>query len=132
MFNDRAGTEEDCNDANGGLVPNEHGMMIGLRGSEEEFLARMAADPPPKGPRPILASPAEMRSARRAASETAQSGDGEEGATLPPGWTLIGKPGPYDRRYAISHDHMGPVINGLPPLRERPDASGAGPEPGPS
>jgi hypothetical protein len=130
MVNDQAGAEEDCNDGNGGLVPNENGMMIGLRGSEEEFLARMAADPPPRGPRPILPSPAEMREARRAASEKAQSAGGEGDATLPPGWTLIGKPGPYDRRYAMSHDHIGPVIHGLPPLRERPDASGSGPAPG--
>ena len=55
-------------------------------------------------------------------------GEPEDDTTLPPGWSLIGKPGPYDRRYAISHDAIGPVINGLNPLRERPGRSVPEPE----
>jgi hypothetical protein len=129
---DGVGADEEGTIANGGLVPGKSGLMKGVQGSEQEFLDRMAAAPAPKGPRPILPSPAEMREARRAASDTAQHGDIEGDATLPAGWSLIGKPGPYDRRYALSSDEMGAVINGLDPLRQRPDRSGSGHEPDPS
>lgn len=132
MGNDGVGTEEEGTYANGGLVPGKSGLMKGVAGSEQEFLDRMAGDPPPKGPRPIMPSPAEMREARRTAAEKGQQVDTEEDATLPAGWSLIGKPGPYDRRYAMSSDHMGHVINGLDPLRQRPGRSGSGPEPDPS
>jgi hypothetical protein len=136
-----AGTEADCNATNGGLVPNEHGQMIGLAGSEEAFLERMRADPPPKGPIPLLPSPAEVREARRA-SQAKASGEGASvggGAAvdpafdvrsdLPPGTSLIGRPGPYDRRYVMGRDEIGHKIIGLDPLRsreERPKTEGPG------
>ena len=132
-WKDMAGTEADCNSDNGGLIPDENGRMIGLRDSEAEVMAWFARPRPPKGPRPILPSPAETRAARRAAAQQppqAETNGGE--ATLPDGWTIIGQPGPYDRRYALGSDSMGLVIHGLPPLRERPDASGSGSEPGSS
>jgi hypothetical protein len=105
MWADLAGTEADCNSSNGGLIPDKNGMMIGLAGSEEAFMERMRADPPPRGP--VVAD-----------------------ESLPPGSSLIGKPGPYDRRYALGHDHIGPKVWGLPPLRSRdqnPPADEAGP-----
>jgi hypothetical protein len=128
------GAEGSQGEGSGGMGNDGVEMMKGVPGSEQEFMDRMAADPPPKGPRPILPSPAEMRETRRAAAEKAEQGDIEEDATLPAGWNLIGKPGPYDRRYAMSVDDTGGrVINGLDPLRQRPDRSGSGPEsqPGP-
>jgi len=129
MWKDMAGTEADCNVENGGLIPNENGRMIGLRDSEAEVMAWFERPRPPKGPRPILPSPAETRAARRDAAQQAQQSqptetDGE--ATLPTGMTLIGRPGPYDRRYAMGRNRGGRVIVGLPPLRERPDGSGSG------
>jgi hypothetical protein len=127
MWADMAGTAADCSVANGGLIPDENGMMIGLAGSEEAFMERMRADPPPRGPKPLLPSPAEMRQARRAAAEGVAPVP--EGESLPPGSSLIGKPGPYDRRYALGYDHIGPKVWGLPPLRsrdEKPPPDGAG------
>jgi hypothetical protein len=117
MWADVAGTAADCNGANGGLIPDENGMMIGLAGSGEAFMERMRADPPPRGPKPLLPSPAEARQARREAAEGTASSP--EDASLPPGSSLIGKPGPYERRYALGSDHMGPKLWGLPPLRAR-------------
>jgi len=136
MWKDLAGTEADCNVENGGLIPNENGRMIGLRDSEAEAMEWLTRPPGPKGPRPILPSPAETREARRAAAQQAQQsetgGTGGTGgdATLPAGWTIIGQPGPYDRRYAMGSDKLGPVIHGLPPLRERPGRSGSGSDSG--
>jgi hypothetical protein len=88
----------------------------------------MRADPPSRGPKPLLPSPAEMRQARRAAAEGGASVPEDE--SLPPGSSLIGKPGPYDRRYALGYDHIGPKVWGLPPLRSRdekppPDDAGS-------
>jgi hypothetical protein len=77
-------------------------------------LEHLYGEPKPKGPKPLLKTWAD---------------DG----SLPPGAQIIGQPGPYDRRYAIGRDHMGPVIHGLPPLEKRPprgpgdsDGSGSG------
>jgi hypothetical protein len=121
----------------GGLVPEREGSP----GSEEEFMQRMKAEPKPKGPKPLLPSPAEVRAARQAAAAAAvggasASGDGGSSSGpsvkdgLPPGTTLIGKPGPYDRRYAISIDDSGPKIWGLDPLltrEQKPPADGTAP-----
>jgi hypothetical protein len=144
MWKDMAGSAADVNDENGGCVPDENGMMRGLPGSGEETLERMAAEPGPRGPIPLLPSPAEARQARRAggggpsggasgggASPNGGGPSGSGGATgavdpddvmfgVPPGKKLIGKPGPYDRRYYMGHDFMGSKIVGLDPLREKP------------
>jgi len=105
-----AGTEADCDDSNGGLVPNQNGMMIGLPVDEEEMAARWSGPPRPRGPMPILTAPS--------ATGGAEPAEPDEGA-LPPGAELIGRPGPYDRRYALGRDQYGVKIYGLPPLRER-------------
>jgi hypothetical protein len=125
MWADMAGTAADCNAANGGLIPDENGNMIGLAGSEERFMARMNAEPRPRGPKPLLPSPAEVRRARQAAAEAATAAAAVADGSLPPGSTLIGKPGPYDRRYALGHDHIGPKVWGLPPLRTRDEKPSA-------
>jgi hypothetical protein len=103
----RAGTAEDCNWSNGGLIPNADGKMIGLPVDEEALAARWSGPPKPRGPKPILAMPAR--------AEQAEPVD----TSLPPGLELIGKPGPHDRRYALGSDEYGPVIHGLPPLYPR-------------
>jgi hypothetical protein len=137
VWKEMAGTEADCTEANGGLVPNENGEMIGLAGSGEAALERLRAEPRPKGPIPLLPSPAEVREARRAsqasqAKGNAGGGGGAAGgaardtsydvhADLPPGTSLIGRPGPYDRRYVMGHDEIGHKIIGLDPLRSRED-----------
>jgi hypothetical protein len=175
MWKDMAGTPADCNVGNGGLIPDENGQMIGLAGSEEAFMERMRAEPPPRGPIPLLPSPAEARRARLAAADdgtaastgtgangrSASTGTGANGrsastgtarsqspvvpqhrgmspdydadidmtADLPPGTNLIGKPGPYDRRYALGNDHVGVQLQSFPPLRsrdEKPSSEGPG------
>ena len=105
------GSAADCNWANGGLIPNAEGMMIGLPFDEEAFAARWSGEPKPKGPKPILEMPAKA------------GGPAPGDAPLAPGLQLIGKPGPHDRRYALGRDHIGPVLHGLPPLRPRGDGS---------
>ncbi len=51
---------------------------------------------------------------------------------LPPGTSLIGKPGPYDRRWAFGVDARGgPTIWGLDPLLSR-DQKPPADEPAPS
>jgi hypothetical protein len=140
MWKDMAGSAADVNDANGGCVPDENGMMRGLPGSREETLERLAAEPGPRGPIPLLPSPAEARQARLAAGGGSPAGSGGlsgggspgGGASsgevdpddvmfgVPPGRKLIGKPGPYDRRYYMGEDRMGAKIVGLSPLREKP------------
>ena len=119
-----------------GLVP----MAKGTPGSRESYMERLNAPPKPKGPKPLLPSPAETRAARQAAAAGAESGGGEVGGGesggadgggsvtdgLPPGTRLLGKPGPYDRRWAVGHDKYGPKVWGLDPLRERPRADDAG------
>jgi len=136
MWKGMAGTEADCNDGNGGLIPDENGQMIGLAGSEEAVMERLRAEPAPKGPIPLLPSPAEARQARLAAAEAngtaAQSGEAPGSGSsplrgldmtvgLPPGSTLIGKPGPYDRRWAMGSDHVGAQIQGFDPVLSRDD-----------
>jgi hypothetical protein len=156
MWKDMAGTPADCNVANGGLIPDENGQMIGLAGSEEAFMERMRADPPPRGPIPLLPSPAEARRARLAAADNDAAASARTGANgrfastgtarsqspvvpqhrgmspdydpdidmtadLPPGTSLIGKPGPYDRRYALGTDRVGVQLQAFPPLRSRDD-----------
>jgi hypothetical protein len=109
----KVGTKEDCNPSNGGLVPNADGMMIGLPVDEEAFRERFYGEPKPKGPKPILKMPS-------------QGGAAESGGTgVAPGMSIIGKPGPHDRRYALGRDHIGPVIHGLPPLQPRPESPSA-------
>ncbi len=112
----------------GGLIPEHEGAP----GSEGEFMQRMNGAPKPKGPKPLLPSPAEVRAAKQAAAAGASAGDGGGPVSgpsvndgLPPGATLIGKPGPYDRRYAISVDERGPKIWGLAPLLPREQAPSA-------
>jgi hypothetical protein len=124
------GTAADCNDANGGLIPDADGMMIGLPMDEAALMARWSGEPKPRGPKPILERPDRAGGAAGGgASPDAPSGGGPSGAgSLPAGWQLIGQPGPHDRRYAIGHDHIGPVLHGLPPLYPREDGSSPGPE----
>jgi len=125
------GTAADCNDANGGLVPNADGMMIGLPVDEEALAARWWGEPKPRGPKPIRQRPVPARSADPAEEEEAPPTAAPPTAAppdLPPGLKLIGKPGPYDHRFAIGHDHIGPVIHGLPPLRTRGDEPPKEPE----
>jgi hypothetical protein len=105
----KVGTEADCNWSNGGLIPNADGMMIGLPVDQEALRERFWGEPKPRGPKPILHTPADA-----AAAEA-------EDTVLAPGMAIIGKPGPHDRRYALGRDDFGPVIHGLPPLRPRPD-----------
>jgi hypothetical protein len=106
----KVGTAADCSPSNGGLVPDANGRMIGLPHDEEAFNERFYGEPKPRGPKPILHTPA-------------QGGAESAGvAGLAPGMQLIGKPGPHDRRYAIGRDHIGPVIHGLPPLQPRPES----------
>ncbi len=57
----------------GGLVP----MAKGTPGSGERAMARMSAPPKPKGPIPLLPSPAETRAAHRAAAAGGESGVGD-------------------------------------------------------
>jgi hypothetical protein len=124
------GTAADCNDANGGLVPNADGMMIGLPVDEEALAARWWGEPRPRGPKPIRQRPVPAGKTDPAGEEAppgAASGDAASG-DLAPGLKLIGKPGPYDRRYAIGRDHVGPVIHGLDPLRVRGDEPPKDPE----
>jgi hypothetical protein len=105
----KVGTKEDCNDSNGGLVPNAKGEMIGLPHDAEALHERFYGEPKPKGPKPILKVPPKAGAAV------------SEDASLPAGAQIIGKPGPHDRRYAVSRDHMGPKLHGLSPLQPRPD-----------
>ena len=65
------GTAADCNDANGGLVPNADGMMIGLPVDEEALAARWWGEPKPRGPKPIRQRPVPARSADPAEEEEA-------------------------------------------------------------
>jgi hypothetical protein len=137
VWKEMAGSVEDTNNDNGGCVPDENGRMHGLAGSREETMERLAAEPGPLGPIPLLPSPAEARQARLAATGGGAGGTSSNGATststsgdgvdpddvmvgVPPGRKLIGKPGPYDRRYYMGEDHMGAKIVGLDPLREKP------------
>jgi hypothetical protein len=116
-----AGTAADCNVANGGLIPNENGMMIGLPVDEDTF-PRWWTEPQPRGPKPILARPGKPgEPAAGAGPEEESSPTPPDGPPLPPGAHLIGQPGPYDRRYALGRDKIGPVIHGLPPLHTRDD-----------
>ncbi len=125
---DEGGTGGDEALPYGGLVP----MAKGTPGSREAFMERRNAPPKPKGPIPLLPSPAETRAAQRAAGAAAASGgsDADDGRTvedgLPPGTKLMGRPGPYDRRWAMGEDKYGPKVWGLDPLRERPRADDAG------
>jgi hypothetical protein len=140
------GTAADCNDANGGLIPGQDGMMIGLPIDVGALLAERYDGPPkPRGRKPILEMPARGGSDGGGAAAAdddvphapgAGAGSRADGA-LPPGLQMIGKPGPYDRRYALGHDGVGPVLHGLPPLYPRPGReapgstpSGAGAPPG--
>jgi hypothetical protein len=104
----KVGTEADCDWSNGGLIPNAEGKMIGLPVDEEAFMERFYGEPKPRGPQPILKTPTKGGAA--ASEET----------DLAPGLQIIGQPGPHDRRYALGHDHIGPVLHGLPPLQPRP------------
>ena len=107
------GTAKDCNETNGGLITDADGMMIGLPVDEEALAARWWGEPKPKGPKPVRQQPVRAASADPAQDEAPSTPPSH----LAPGLQLIGKPGPYDRRYAIGHDHVGPVLHGLPPLR---------------
>jgi hypothetical protein len=118
------GTAADCNDANGGLIPGADGMMIGLPVDEAAMAARWSGEPKPKGPKPILEMPSKAGGSVPADEPTSPTPSSE----LAPGLHLIGKPGPYDRRYALGRDAVGPVLHGLPPLRQRGDGPPSGPE----
>jgi hypothetical protein len=105
--------------------------MIGLPVDEEALAARWWGEPKPRGPKPIRQRPVPARSADPAEEEEAPPTAAPPTAAppdLPPGLKLIGKPGPYDHRFAIGHDHIGPVIHGLPPLRTRGDEPPKEPE----
>jgi len=121
MGTDVAGTAVDGTVADGGPIPDENGAVIAVPGSEEAFMERMRAEPPPRGPKPLLPSPAEMREARRVAAEREASVSEDE--SLPPGSKLMGQPGPYANRFALGYDHIGPKLLGLPPLRSRDETS---------
>jgi hypothetical protein len=99
--------------ANGGLIPDANGKMMGnpVNTLRQEELT--APDPDgggsgsgsdsgglrKRGPKPVLAG---AGAAPKSAS----------------GLTLIGSPGPGGRRYALDHDHMGPVIRYIPTADE--------------
>ncbi|HEY3841720.1 MAG TPA: hypothetical protein VGL48_00580 [Acidimicrobiales bacterium] len=82
--------------ANGGLIPNADGVMVGLPSTNAAYEEAMASASPPaprsRGPKPVRAAP---------------SRPGEEPA-------YIGPPQPHGRRYAMGRDAMGPVIRYLP------------------
>jgi len=140
----RVGTEADCNPSNGGLVPDANGRMIGLPFDEAAFVASFSGEPKPRGPKPILEVPGQngagasdgtaaasagaasdgtaAASAGAASAGAASAGAASAGAILPPGFQIVGKPGPYDRRYAIGRNAGGPVIRWVPPQEERPDS----------
>ncbi|MGO8863009.1 MAG: hypothetical protein ACLQRH_19925 [Acidimicrobiales bacterium] len=120
------GRARDCDETNGGLVTDADGMMIGLPVDGKALAARWSGEPKSKGPKPIRQGAVGVGSAAAAQDEAPPPAP----PNLAPGLQLIGKPGPYDRRYAIGHDHVGPVLHGLPPLRERGDEGPPnGPEP---
>ena len=131
------GTAADCNDANGGLVPNADGMMIGLPVDEEALATRWWGEPRPRGPKPLPTAGPGAGTPPRGGTTGATPRGGIRGGgiwgggsgDLAPGLQIIGKPGPYDRRYAIGHDHVGPVLHGLDPLRVRGDEPPKDPEP---
>jgi hypothetical protein len=117
------GTEEDCTPENGGLVVGRDGRMIGLPVDVDAFVASKTGPPKPKGPKPILPVPGAGGGGGgapvggSASGGTAAGGDAVD-HSVPPGFTVIGRPGPNDRRYAMGRDQYGPTIHWLPPLSE--------------
>jgi hypothetical protein len=108
----QVGTDE-LNYTNGGLVPDENGMMQGVPGSREQVLAEfeeLRRNPRPLGPKPVL--------------EVKRRGmEGQAAPASPPaadqpltykGLPVIGKPGPNDRQYVMDEDACGPVIRYVP------------------
>jgi hypothetical protein len=101
-----------------------------------DVLAHLNGDSKPKGPKPVLKSWPGMPTTRPAADGSEDEGDdggggggdGSPSSGAPPGSSIIGKPGPYDRRYAIGRDEKGLTkLYGLPPLQTRPPRGPAGP-----
>jgi hypothetical protein len=93
--------------------------MPGISPDTEEMAERWSGPPKPRGPKPVLSG-----SGAAGPGPTAGSGPGgseeDEPDPVPPGASIIGQPGPYNRRYALGSDKYGPVIHGLSPLRRRP------------
>ncbi len=94
--------------ANGGLIPNADGVMVGLPSTNAAYEEAMASDsgsvPRPRGPKPVRAVPG------RPSEEPA----------------YLGLPQPHGRRYAMGRDAMGPVIRYLPAPGESSTAPGTG------
>jgi len=94
-----------------------------------EVMEHLFGEPKPKGPKPVLTTwpggpaPGPSGTPPDGGSGTppdGPSGTPPDGGSPSPEMSIIGKPGPYDRRYAIGEDKYGPFIHGLPPLETRP------------
>jgi hypothetical protein len=132
------GSAEDCTEANGGLIADADGMMLGLPVDHQALAARWWGTPQPRGPKPVLDPPFRtgdsqsdeakgvgetdaMTASAASIDELTRGGAATTAVGSRPQSDIIGKPGPFDRRYALGTDAHGlPVIRGLPPLRERP------------
>jgi len=94
---------------NGGMIPDENGMMRGIPGAEELVIAAMdGRKTRPKGPKPLFDVPA---GARAAAGTVAASMPEQQ---MHDGLPIIGRPGPNDRKYVMDRDEHGPVIRYVP------------------
>jgi hypothetical protein len=93
------------NNANGGMIPDSTGMMVGNPASQAEYDAGMAEGvaPRPRGPKPIMG--------------WTEAGEDE----LPEGAHIIGRTEPGQKRYYFGHDQSGLVIKYLPPSEPLPE-----------
>jgi hypothetical protein len=101
-------------DEHGEAIPSLDGLIRDGRGDEkmDARVDRITNHPRHKGPKPIL------RPSGSGGTAGGGSGGGGADGSLPPGVSLIGRPGPNHRRYGLGRDWMGPVINYYPPLNE--------------
>jgi hypothetical protein len=100
---------EEPNWANGGMIPDENGMMSGIPGAEDIAVAAMdARKTRRRGPRPLFDVPA----GGGAVSEPHTPSP--PGQRMHDGLPVIGLPGPNDRMYVMDRDEIGAVIRYVP------------------